>query len=90
MKRNKIHYQAAAAADIQISPGPAILERVIIGAAGTTTEIADHPDTVAGSIKVKISSPAAGQEFGVNAYFHNGISMTLTTQTDVTVVWRPA
>lgn len=88
-------YQAAAAADVVVSTGPAILEKIIIGAdvASAVIEVSDSPNDGDGNVKIMLSGStlmtSCGGEVIVGATFQYGICADLTNQTQVTFVWRP-
>ena len=88
-------YQAAAAADVVVSSGPAILKGIIIGAdvAAGVLEVSDHASDGDGNVKIKITSATMLADTGgyleVNALFKTGITVDMTNQTDCTFIWKP-
>lgn len=87
-------YQGAAAVDVIIASGPAILERIIIGAdvGSGVLEISDSVDDGDGNVVIKIASSTMMADTGgyieVGAKFKNGIAVDMTLQTDCTFIWR--
>lgn len=88
-------YQAAAAADVVVSTGPAILEKIIIGAdvASAVIEVSDSASDGDGNVQIYLAGStlmtSCGGEVIVGATFQHGICADLTNQTNVTFVWRP-
>ena len=78
-----------------ISPGPAVLERIIIGkdVASSVVEVSDDPADGDGAVKVYLESSTLLADTGgvveIGAVFLKGIAADLTNQTNVTFVWRP-
>lgn len=95
MNTGKPFYQAAAANNVVISTGPAILEKIIIGADVASAIIEVSDDTADGDVNVQIYlagstlMTSCGGEVIVGATFQKGICADLTNQTNVTFVWRP-
>jgi len=95
MKDNQITYQATAAANVVITAKPAYLEKIIVGAdvAASVVEVSDHPSNGTSNVKVYLGGStimtSIGGEIEVEAVFAKGITMTLTNQTKVGIVWRP-
>ena len=92
-RASKKTYQAAAATNVIVATGKAILERIIIGAdvASGVIEISDSDSDGNGNIVVRLAgstlmtSNAGVVEIG--AVFDNGISCEMTNQTYVTFIW---
>ena len=90
-----ITYQAAAGADVIVSKSPAVLEEIIIGkdVNGGILEVSDSPSDGDGNVKIYLEGntlmTSCGGSVRVNAIFRKGICADLTTQTNVTFVWRP-
>lgn len=88
-------YRAAAGTDVVVTNKPAILEKIIIGAdvATSTIQISDHASSASGNVKLLINGSTLMTSTGgcveVEAVFGKGITMTLTNQTQVTVIWKP-
>jgi hypothetical protein len=88
-------YFATAGTDKIISTGPAILEKIIIGAdvASAVIEVSDSPTDGNGNIQLRLAGStlmtSCKGEVAVGATFQFGISADLTNQTNVTFVWRP-
>lgn len=88
-------YQAAAAANVVVATGKAILHRIIIGAdvATGTIEVSDSPSD--GDIDVRIFltgstlMTSTGGCVEVGTVFNTGICADLTNQTQVTFIWEP-
>lgn len=95
INQNNKTYQAAAAANVVVSNGKAILERILIGAdvASSVIEISDHASDGDGNVKIKYTGSAlmtaSGGVIEVGALFKNGITADLTNQTDVVFIWTP-
>lgn len=95
MSAGKPFYQAAPAANVVVATGPAILEKILIGAdvAGAVIEVSDSRDDGDGNIQIYIGDDtlmtATGGEILVGASFVQGICADITNQTHVTFVWRP-
>lgn len=90
-RTNRVTYIAAAGADNVVFAGQAILESVIVGkdVAGGIVEVSDHASDGNGNVKVYLEDAITGV-YEVEAKFENGITVDLTTQTNVSIVWRPA
>ena len=82
-------YVAAAGADNVIKASPGFLHAIIIGkdVTGGIVEVSDHVSDGDGGVKVYLEDPLPGT-YPVNGLFLNGITADLTTQTNVTFVWR--
>lgn len=95
MNAGKPFYQAAAAADVIIATGAAILEKIIIGAdvGSAIIEVSDSATDGDGDVKIYLAGStlmtSCGGEIIVGAVFQKGIAADLTNQTNVTFVWRP-
>lgn len=94
MNAGKPFYQAAPAADVIVSTGAAILEKIIIGSdvAGSIIEVSDSNSDGDGNVQIYLASDTlladTGGEIIVGATFQNGIAADITNQTHVTFVWR--
>lgn len=90
-RTNNVKYIAGAGVDNVVFAGPAILERIIVGkgVAGGIVEVSDHASVGNGNVKVYLEDPSVG-EYVVGAKFDKGITANLTTQTNVSIVWRKA
>jgi hypothetical protein len=90
-----ITYRATAGTNIVIATGKAILRKIIFGidVATSVATFGNDPATTANDVKLKFTGStlmtANGGDVEVNAIFDKGITMTLSNQTDVTVVWEP-
>lgn len=88
-------YQAAAATNVIVATGKAILHRIIIGAdvASGVIEISDSPNDGNGNIKIRLAGSTLLTSTGgcveVGTVFDTGISADLTNQTEVTFIWEP-
>ena len=90
MSDNEKTYQAAAAVNVVVTAKPAVLERVIIGAdvASAVVEISDHASDGNGNVKVYLAGSTLLGVYEVGAVFQTGITMDLTNQTHISVIWR--
>lgn len=92
---NNQTYQAAAAANVVVATGKAILERIIIGAdvSTATIEISDSATDGDGNVKILLTGStlmtSTGGVVEIGAVFENGIAADLTNQTNVTFIWKP-
>jgi len=95
MKSGNIKYQAAAANNVVIATGKALLLGIIIGAdvANAVVQVADSASSGSSDVQIKLSGSslmtATGGYVAVGAVFHKGITANITNQTDVTFVWAP-
>ena len=82
-------YQAAAAADIIVKASPGLLHSIIVGkdVAGGIIEVSDHATDGDGNVVLYLADPDVGT-YLVDAEFAVGIAVDMTTQTNVTFVWR--
>lgn len=82
-------YKAAAGADNVIKASQGLLHSIIVGkdVAGGIIEVSDHATDGDGAIKVYLEDPAVGT-YLIDAEFTEGITADITTQTNVTFVWR--
>ena len=82
-------YHAAAGADKVIKAAPGLLHSIIVGkdVAGGIIEVSDHATDGDGEIRVYLGDPAVGT-YLIDAEFTVGITADITTQTNVTFVWR--
>jgi len=93
MSDNNITYTAAAAANVVVTAKPAILERIIFGAdvGSAVVEVSDSATDGDGDVQIYASGSTLATSIGsleVGAVFAKGITMDLTNQTHVTVIWR--
>lgn len=92
---HKKTYQAAAAADVVVATGKAILHRIIVGAdvASAVIEVSDSPSDGDGNVKIYVGGStimtSVGGVIEVGAIFNDGICADLTNQTKVTFIWEP-
>lgn len=90
-----LSYTAAAAANVVVTAKPAFLHKIILGAdvASSVVEVSDHASDGNGNVKLYLAGStlmtSIGGEIEVNAVFGKGITMDLTNQTQVHVVYRP-
>lgn len=95
MQAHKSRYQAAAALNVVVATGKAILHRIIIGAdvAVSTIQVANDPADGQTDVKVLLTGStlmtATGGCVEVGAIFDKGISADITAQTNVTFIWEP-
>ncbi|MBW1860092.1 MAG: hypothetical protein JRI70_08475 [Deltaproteobacteria bacterium] len=84
-----ITYQAAAAANVIIKAAPGLLHAIIVGkdVTGGLIEVSDHATDGDGNVVIYLSDPPVGT-YIVDAEFTAGIASDLTTQTNVSFVWR--
>ena len=82
-------YQAAAAADIIIKATPGTMHSIIVGkdVASGVIEVSDHATDGDGNVVLYLEEPNVGT-YLVDAEFAVGIAVDMTTQTNVTFVWR--
>ena len=82
-------YQAAAAANVIIKATPGLLHSIIVGkdVAGGIIEVSDHATDGDGNVVIYLEDPIPGV-YPIDAKFTVGIAADLTTQTNVTFVWR--
>lgn len=82
-------YQAAAAADVVVKATPGLLHAIIVGkdVSGGIIEVSDHAADGDGNIQVYLEDPNVGT-YVVDAKFTVGICADLTTQTNVTFIYR--
>lgn len=90
-RNNVVTYIASAGVNNVVFDGPAILDKIIVGkdVAGGVVEVSDHDSDGDGNVKVYLEDPTVG-EYSVGAKFDHGITADLTTQTNVSFVWRKA
>ena len=95
MSAGKPFYQAAPDTDVVIATGPAILEKIIIGAdvAASTIEVSDSVDDGDGDVKIFLTGStlmtSCGGEIICGVSFVKGICADIAAQTNITFVWRP-
>ena len=91
----KPFYLASAGDNQVISTGPAILLGILFGAdvGSAVVEISDSKTDGDEDIKFRFAgstlASSIGMMTGINATFKKGITVDLTNQTHVTLVWRP-
>jgi len=93
MSDNNITYTAAAAANVVVTAKPAILESIVFGAdvGSAVVEVSDSATDGDGNIQLYVAGDTLATSFGsfhIGAVFAHGITMDLTNQTHVTVIWR--
>lgn len=88
---DNIYYTAAAGADKIVTAGPAILERIIVGAdVGTSViEVSDSATDGDGNVKIYLAGNTLQGVYDVGAIFRKGITSDISNQTHVTFIWRP-
>lgn len=95
MSAGKPFYQAAPAANVVIATGPAILEKIIIGAdvAASTIEVSDSATDGDENVQIFITGStlmtSCGGEIICGISFVKGIAADIAAQTNLTFVWRP-
>lgn len=93
MKTSKQTYQAAAANNVVIAGGKAVLHRIIIGAdvGNAVIEVSDSATDGDGNVKIyKTGSTlmtANGGVIEVEALYENGITADITLQSHLTFIW---
>lgn len=87
---NQITYTAAADANVVVTAKPAILERIILGASvgSSVVEVSDSATDGDGNVKIYLAGDTLQGVYEVGCVFANGITMDLTNQTHVIVIWR--
>lgn len=82
-------YQAAAAANVVVKASPGYLHAIIVGkdVAGGIIEVSDNASDGDGNVQVYLEDAAVGT-YIVDAYFAIGIASDITTQTNVTFIYR--
>lgn len=94
MQTKNITHLAAAGADQVVASGRAILHRIIIGAdvGSGNIEVSDSATDGDSNVKLEVTGSTLQTAHGtieVGAIFNNGITIDLTNQTKVTVIWEP-
>ena len=86
-----ITYVAAAGVNEVISTGPAILERIIVGAdvGSSVIEVSNSASDGDGDVKVLLAGDALKGVYEVRAEFRDGITADITLQSNISFVWRP-
>ena len=84
-----ITYRATVATDLVVKATPGFLHSIIIGkdVSGGIVEVSDDAADGDGDIKVYLEDPDVGT-YLVDAMFTTGICADITTQTNVSFVWR--
>ena len=88
-------YHAAAAANVIVATGKAILHGIIIGkdVASSTIEVSDSALDGDGNVKIFLDGSAlmtaVGGYLEVGAVFDNGITADIVNQAQVTFIWEP-
>lgn len=96
MQYGTVTHLASAGANQVVTATKAILHRIIIGAdvASGDVEVSDSATDGDGNVKVQLTGSTLmtsnGGSVEINAHFHKGITLDLTNQTKVTVIWSPA
>ena len=82
-------YQATAAANVVVSDAPAFLHSIIVGkyVSGGIIEVSNHASDGDAAVLIYLDSAPVGTVL-IDAAFNVGICADLTTQTNVTFVWR--
>lgn len=90
-RSNRTAYIAAAGNNNVVAAGPAVLERLIVGAqaSGGSIDVSNDPASGSADVRLHMVDPAPGS-YDIGAYFDQGITINLATQTHVTAVWRKA
>ena len=89
------NYIASAGTNNVVATGKAILHRIIIGkdVASAVVKVSDSPTSGSAAVKIQLTGStlmtATGGFVDVQAVFNTGITLDLTNQTDVTVIWEP-
>lgn len=91
---HNITHFATAGANKVVATGKAILHRIIIGAdvASGDVEVSDHASDGDGNVVLQVTGSTLQTSNGVievGALFQSGITLDLTNQTKVTVIWEP-
>lgn len=88
-KANSHTYVAGAGDDNVIKASAGVLVGIIVGkkVTGGIIEVSDHASDGDAAIKVYLEEADVGY-YPVNTAFGTGISANITTQTNVTFVWR--
>ncbi len=92
----KPFYLASAGDNQVVSTGPAILLGIVFGAdvGSAVVEISDSATDGDENIKLRFAgstlATSIGALTGINATFQKGITVDLTNQTHVTLIWKPA
>lgn len=91
MKTGTLKYQAAAAANVVVCAGPALLIGIIIGAnvGSSVVEISDSKTDGDGNVQIYLAGDTLLGDYDINAVFPNGITADLTNQTNVTFIYQP-
>ena len=87
-----VTYQATAAADVIVSPIPSLLKRIIVGkdVASSVIEISDSKTDGDGDVKLYLEGDTLGGTHEIDCLFGKGITMDLTNQTNVSIIWQPS
>ena len=82
-------YQAAAAANVIVKATPGFLHSIIVGkdVSGGIIEVSDHATDGDGNVVLYIEDAAVGV-YQVDLTCDVGIAVDMTTQTNVTFIWR--
>ena len=95
MEDGLIYYTATAGADKVVTAKPAILRKIIVGedVSNAVIEISNHKTDGDGDVQIYLSgsnlATKNGAVFEVNGAFSKGITMDLTNQTNVTIIYSP-
>ena len=82
-------YEASASANVVIKSTAGYLHAIIVGkdVSGGIIEVSDHASDGDGNVKVYLEDPDVGT-YIVDASFSTGIASDITTQTNVTFIYR--
>ena len=82
-------YQAAAAANVVVKAAPGFLHAIVVGkdVSGGIIEVSDHATDGDGNVVLYMADPAVGV-YPVDLTCDVGIAVDLTTQTNITFIWR--
>lgn len=94
MQTKNVTHLPSAGANQVVASGKAILHRIIIGAdvASGDIEVSDSANDGDGNVKLQVTGSTLMTAHGtieVGALFKEGITLDLTNQTKVTVIWEP-
>lgn len=84
----KVSYQAGAGADKVVKAGQGVLHAIIVGkdVTGGVIEVSDHVSDGGGNVKIYLADPAVGV-YPVHVLFEDGITVDMTTQTNVSFIY---
>ncbi len=89
MRDGQIYYTATAGANKIVTAKPAYLHRIIVGkdVASSVIEVSDNASDGDGNVKVYLEGNALGGVHEVGSVFTNGVTMDITNQTNVTIIY---